>query len=578
MRHLRPRESATKRRHGHLLAVLMLTALLLAMGTSGRARAQTPATITAQACLSILGYSNENDLRADLLAEAKLALAAQLFGEVISADRRTEDGVLVHDEAQSYVLGLVRTVGSPRYFSGSALGEGCVEIVGYATAADLARLLPVPIKASLCHSDPSLGRDLLRSVTVDLTLVRALTDHDRRLSNLVPTEVLALARQVSVSGAEYTSTTRTWCLDVDAQVIPVEVELLLRSSAALTVSVATPTPDATATLTAETTRIAAVVAQMNADANATAQALAVKLTARAPRATPSPTRPPAMARVQTPTLAPTATRAVAARNAKVDTDTLNLRATPNSQAAILAKLPQGALLNVLEVTIDLAWLHVRTEGGDEGWVASEYTLTGLPLEEYPVAPLSATVAAATAPAAAAPAPVAAAPSAPASCAVAVDGRLADLWNPSALGCASQGAALTWASWTPYERGQVIWRADTNSVYGFYNSGWWQRLTDTWDGSSTAPSRGSPPAGLLAPERGTGWVWGTNDSHFNELGWATVQQRGFCALVQPFERGFLLRSNNVEFCRDTLYNHAREGNWPLDAITAVSGGAWSARYR
>jgi hypothetical protein len=99
------------------------------------------------------------------------------------------------------------------------------------------------------------------------------------------------------------------------------------------------------------------------------------------------------------------------------------------------------------------------------------------------------------------------------------------------------------------------------------------VADVWDGQSPTPPRGAPPPGLQEPERGTGHIWGTNDTFFGELGWARDKQKGFCALVQEFEYGFLLRSSQVEFCKDTLYNHAREGDFSLSSLRAYAGGGW-----
>lgn len=125
---------------------------------------------------------------------------------------------------------------------------------------------------------------------------------------------------------------------------------------------------------------------------------------------------------------------------------------------------------------------------------------------------------------------------------------------------------------------MMWRSDTNHVYGFFNSGWWQAVPDVWDGQSPTPSRGAPPPGLIEPIRGTGYIWGTNDTFFNELGWARAEQKGFCALVQSFERGFILRSSTVANCKDNLFNHAQGGSFPLDTLVAVQGGGWRARLR
>ena len=163
------------------------------------------------------------------------------------------------------------------------------------------------------------------------------------------------------------------------------------------------------------------------------------------------------------------------------------------------------------------------------------------------------------------------------CSSPIEGGLADLWDPQ-LGCPVSGSAQVWSSWTPFERGQMMWRSDTNRAYGFFNSGRWQYANDQWDGVSPVPSRGTPPSGLQAPIRGTGYIWGTDDTFFNELGWARAEQKGFCALVQTYENGFLMRSSQVEFCKDNLYNHAREGDFPFMYLRAYNDGRWQSGVR
>jgi hypothetical protein len=161
-----------------------------------------------------------------------------------------------------------------------------------------------------------------------------------------------------------------------------------------------------------------------------------------------------------------------------------------------------------------------------------------------------------------------------ACAIPPAAELAGYWSQGELGCAVENAHLVWSSWTPYERGHSIWRRDDNTLYVLYNSGGWQSFRDEWDGVSEPPSRGAPPPGLQAPIRGSGWIWGTNETVFQGLGWARDKQKGFCALVQGFEQGFILRSSTVEFCHEeNLYNFAREPGFGLNSVMVHRSGYW-----
>ncbi len=153
------------------------------------------------------------------------------------------------------------------------------------------------------------------------------------------------------------------------------------------------------------------------------------------------------------------------------------------------------------------------------------------------------------------------------CSISLAPELSGLYNPAVFGCPAGGSAVIWAAWEPFERGALLWRSDTDTAYAFLTGGRWYPIAARWGGEPLF-SRGEPPAGLLAPERGFGWVWGSDDTLFADLGWALNVEKGFCAQVQPFERGFLLRSNAAASCTsDNLYNHATSPEWEPVALAA-----------
>jgi hypothetical protein len=158
-----------------------------------------------------------------------------------------------------------------------------------------------------------------------------------------------------------------------------------------------------------------------------------------------------------------------------------------------------------------------------------------------------------------------------TCNQAVDPQLAPLADP-ALGCATGTAAVYWAAWEPFERGFMLWRSDNNRAYAFFQPGDWQPINERWD-EQALPSRGDPPPGRQAPVRGFGYAWAVRDDLFSRLGWATAEEQGFCALIQPFEHGFLVQSSTVEFCQDTLYNHARAPGWQPLQLIVLDSGQW-----
>lgn len=162
---------------------------------------------------------------------------------------------------------------------------------------------------------------------------------------------------------------------------------------------------------------------------------------------------------------------------------------------------------------------------------------------------------------------------PTPCGIPLALELSDLYSRMVFGCPTGDTAVVWAAWETFERGALLWRSDTDTAYAFLVDGRWYPIATRW-GGDLPPGRGEPPAGLLAPERGFGWVWGTNDTLYADLGWATDAEKGFCAQVQPVERGFLLRSSAVASCTaENLYNHATAPGWQPVVLAAFADG-WS----
>jgi hypothetical protein len=148
-----------------------------------------------------------------------------------------------------------------------------------------------------------------------------------------------------------------------------------------------------------------------------------------------------------------------------------------------------------------------------------------------------------------------------------------LQNQDEFGCATGAASIVWAAYQPFERGSMLWRSDRDTSYVFYSNGSWSPIEEGWDGGPMA-DRGAPPPGLQAPQRGFGYVWSHSDEYFNGLGWARDQEKGFCALVQDFEKGFMLRSTDVPSCTaENLYNFATAGDWTPLLVAAGDSDQW-----
>ncbi len=327
------------------------------------------------------------------------------------------------------------------------------------------------------------------------------------------------------------------------------------TSAEVTVTETT-TTEVTASPVATATPIPTATAPSPATAAPTSLLAAATPTpaaaAASPTASPTSTAPPTATPTPTPAVTPTVTPTAGAPLAVVELDPLNLRAGPDTVFELVTVLRAGDALTVLGKSADAGWLQVRTEDGKAGWVAAAYVTLATPLERVAVV---------------------AAPPTPAACPIAVADDFFGRWNRAELGCPITISAVVWSAYQPFERGLMLWRQDTDRAYVFYNRGDWFASAEDWPEGAPVNNRGGAPAGLQEPHRGFGYLWGRDDAIFAGLGWATDTEKGFCARVQGFEKGFLLRSYPYGTCQGGLYNFAVEPGFGLNFLAALDNGTW-----
>ena len=165
------------------------------------------------------------------------------------------------------------------------------------------------------------------------------------------------------------------------------------------------------------------------------------------------------------------------------------------------------------------------------------------------------------------------PTATPPCALGADTRLTSAWIRNEMGCPQGAGAIVWVAGQTFERGTMLWRSDTDRVTALFGNGAWTEFLDRWAEGSPIPSRGTPPAGRLVPQRGFGYIWGIHDQVAQGLGWALEDERGYCARVQSFERGFLLRSERVQSCMNGLYNWANDPSFTPVFLAVYGNGVW-----
>ena len=131
-----------------------------------------------------------------------------------------------------------------------------------------------------------------------------------------------------------------------------------------------------------------------------------------------------------------------------------------------------------------------------------------------------------------------------------DVRFAALWEnaPPARGQAfgwalEDNASVVSMVAQPFERGVMLWRADTRTIYALWDEEEgprWRAFEDTFqEGEPESDPALTPPESFRQPERGFGKIWRQNPDVRAALGWALAREGGSEAYVQPFERGLMI---------------------------------------
>jgi hypothetical protein len=130
---------------------------------------------------------------------------------------------------------------------------------------------------------------------------------------------------------------------------------------------------------------------------------------------------------------------------------------------------------------------------------------------------------------------------------------------------------------------MIWMEDTDWAYALQYLGgteskkgqWVTGGTSwKWDASFENGHGLTPPEGLIEPIRGFGFVWyNFLGGPSSQVGWGMVEEKGFCARVQRFDKGMLVRSTAVPGCLGEQFNWATSPDFPPVFIALYGDGSW-----
>jgi len=181
-------------------------------------------------CTQGIAYESLDDLKLDLLNNAKKAVINELFGEFIVASTAVENFVVTKDQIQTSSLGFVRVEGNTKFHNGDDFADVCVTIRAYVTDEDRAKFDPEKLEKKYCDADDDLTTAQLIAYVKDETVIQALIEYNPKLKGVDKESLLQLVQKVTYLESGFIPDTQSYCAKFEGYVVPVEIMAFLETS------------------------------------------------------------------------------------------------------------------------------------------------------------------------------------------------------------------------------------------------------------------------------------------------------------------------------------------------------------
>ena len=151
-----------------------------------------------------------------------------IYGESIISKTEVKNLKLISDTISKIGKGIIRIKGNPEYYNGKNLGEICVKINAYITDEDFAKLkLKKETLSNHCYEvkEHNMGIDTIRENAEIDAKRKIIAKYNPNLQNIQPQNLNKLVRFFKKLKGNYDDNLDTYCIDVEAYLIPIEIEL-----------------------------------------------------------------------------------------------------------------------------------------------------------------------------------------------------------------------------------------------------------------------------------------------------------------------------------------------------------------
>lgn len=201
-------------------SVMIFVALMVSVTQTIRGQEYTEKSY----CMFAIGYnSSVEDLKKELLANAKRLAVNEIFGELIASFTTVDNFTLTEDVIRSSSAGYIRVRGVPVFKNGDDFGEVCVSIQAYATETDKNYLRPKRVRKKGCSSDRNLTTSEIKEYAREQTIVSALVDYERKLEDVDRKILQKLIHRITYHESAFVPDTETYCVELEGFVYPIEI-------------------------------------------------------------------------------------------------------------------------------------------------------------------------------------------------------------------------------------------------------------------------------------------------------------------------------------------------------------------